>query len=190
MKHAWPEPGDQLPRWMPRPIVWLARRLLNWRGWRMVGEIPNHPKQVLAAAPHTSNWDWAVGIMFVMALGVRIHWLGKHSLFRWPYQFFFGPLGGIPVDRSAAQDVVTQAAQRFAERNQFVLAIAPEGTRKKVDQFKTGFYRIAQRAGVPISLAFIDLEQKRIGFLPCPELSGDLVVDIKAIEATYAPLME
>ncbi len=186
---AWPRPGNQLPQW-PRPISWLAQRLLSWRGWRLVGEIPNQPKQVLAAAPHTSNWDWAVGIMFVFALGVRIHWLGKHTLFRWPYNYFFRPLGGIPVDRKAAKDIVSQVTEVFNARQKFVLAIAPEGTRQQVDRFKTGFYRIAQQAQVPISLAFIDLANKEIGFLNCPALSGNMERDIALIEDAYQPLLK
>ncbi len=186
---GWPEPGDQLPRWMPRPIVRLSRWLLGLRGWKVTGELPNNPKQIILGAPHTSNWDWAVGIVIVFALGVKLHWLGKHTLFRWPYRYFFKPLGGIPVDRDAPQGIIGQACETFAERTHFQLVIAPEGTRAKVKRFKTGFYRIAQQANVPIALAVMDLPNKTFGFIDCPELSGDMETDIARIEAAYAPFM-
>ena len=185
--HGWPEPGDQLPPWLPRFAVRLSRWFLNVRGWRMIGEVPNHPKQVIVAAPHTSNWDWAIGIVFVFATGVKLNWLGKHSLFKWPYGYFFRPLGGIPVDRKSARGIVAQVCARFEESDQFQLVIAAEGTRRHVDEFKTGFYRIARQAGVPIALAFIDLSGKQIGFIECPQLTGDMATDIKLIEAAYMP---
>jgi len=133
-------------------------------GWTIVGTFPAHIKKfVIAVAPHTSNWDFTVGLSARSIL--RLHhsgFIGKSQLFKPPFVWFFRWLGGIPVDRSKSQDMVRQVAQHFKSADRFVLAIAPEGTRKKVDRLKTAFYYIAKAAGVPIFPVGFDYAKKKV----------------------------
>ncbi|NVJ98303.1 MAG: lysophospholipid acyltransferase family protein [Alphaproteobacteria bacterium] len=142
---------------------------------------------VVIAAPHTSNWDFPVFMAAVGYLRLNVSFLGKHSLFSGPIGWLFYWLGGIPVDRDAntAKDIVGQAVAAFDERDELVLGIAPEGTRSKVTKWKTGFYRIALGAGVPILTAYVDSRTKEIGFGEPFEPTGDMEADIAALQAFY-----
>lgn len=150
-------------------------------GWRVEGSAPLLDKYVLIAAPHTSNWD----LLFMLAAGaqlrVRTAWMGKHTLFRWPLGSLLRALGGIPVDRSRPNEAVmrTGAAIRRAER--IVVAIPPEGTRKRTEYWKSGFYHIAQSAQVPIVLTYLDYGRKCAGFGPV--LDSSLPVKVLMAEA-------
>ena len=139
---------------MPRTGSALSRALGRWTlaalGWRIEGTIPDLPKLVIIAAPHTTNWDFVVGMAAKMALGLSVLWLGKDSLFRGPLGVVMRSLGGVPVDRSNASDVVSQVIQEFSRRDRMVLGLAPEGTRKRVERWRTGFYHIAHGARVPV----------------------------------------
>ena len=128
----------------------MGRALLRALRWRIEGEIPNVAKFVLIVAPHTSNWDFVIGIVAKWALGIRVTFLGKNTLFRFPFGAAMRALGGVPVDRSASHDVVRDIVAEFARRERMILALAPEGTRKHVERWRTGFYHIARGAGVPI----------------------------------------
>lgn len=131
-------------------------------GWRIEGALPDLPKFVLCVAPHTSNWDFVIGYAAKMAVGLRASWLGKHTLFRGVMGPLLRRMGGIPVDRRAPSGVVEQAAERFRGSEQLVLGVAPEGTRKRVARWKSGFYRIARQAGVPIVPVALDWGRKTI----------------------------
>jgi 1-acyl-sn-glycerol-3-phosphate acyltransferase len=163
---------------------------LKLSGWKVVGEIPAQKKLVIIGAPHTSNWDFPVLMALVGFKRLRVSYLGKHSLFKNPQGRFFYYLGGIPVNRKSpdAKDIVEQVVGEFNERDHVWLGVAPEGTRTKVDKWKTGFYRIAAAAGVPIAPVFIDGKNKKMGFGPVMQLSEDMQDDIAKLQAFYAPI--
>lgn len=181
-------PG-QAPR-MPRNrwMEWLGRSVLRLGGWRMAGAFPDVPRAVLIAAPHSSNWDGVYGIAAKLGMGVRLSILGKHSLFKIP---LLGPLlrwqGVIPVDRGSAQGVVGQAIDALRAAPCMWYAIAPEGTRKQVEQWKPGFWRIAHGAGVPVIVAAFDYPSRTLIIGPAFTLTGDMAADIADIQRWYAP---
>src|SRR3954466_11771357 len=129
--------------------------VLKALGWRIEGDVPNHPRMVAIVAPHTSNWDFPVGLGARYALRLDASWLGKHTLFRPPFGWIMRRWGGISIDRSSSHDVVGQIIGEFSSRPRVFLVITPEGTRKQVSRWKTGFWHIARGAGIPIlPLAF------------------------------------
>lgn len=163
----------------------ISALVLRWRGWRLEGALPPGRQFVMIAAPHTSNWDLPVMLAVAFAFGIELSWMGKHTLFWGPFGIFFRWLGGIPIDRRAAHDVVAQSVALFQQRERLILAVAPEGTRKKVRYWKTGFYHIASGAGVPILLGFIDYRRKETGVGPTVRPTGDLAADLKVIQEFY-----
>lgn len=130
--------------------------------WKLVGDFPRKKKYVVIAAPHTSWVDFPIGILARMASGIMIHYIGKDSLFKGPFGFIFKALGGTPVDRSKNNKLVDAIVDIFNARDEFRLGLSPEGTRKKVDKWKTGFYYIAKGANVPIVMATLDFENKQV----------------------------
>ncbi|MCA9709828.1 MAG: lysophospholipid acyltransferase family protein [Myxococcales bacterium] len=167
----------------------LRARLGHWwlrrQGWRVVGQPPTPRRFVLVGAPHTSNWDLPYMLAFGWIYGVRIHWMGKHTLFRPPLGWVMQRLGGIAIDRRSPHGIVEQMAQRFADADELVLAIPPEGTRSRVEYWKSGFYEIAKAAGVPIVLGFLDYGAKEGGIGPSLRPSGDVVRDMDFVRAFY-----
>ncbi|MFN8652145.1 MAG: lysophospholipid acyltransferase family protein [Gemmatimonadales bacterium] len=163
----------------------LSIRILALFGWKVTGALPAQPRFVLIVAPHTSNWDFPIGVLAMFAVQIRLTWLGKHTLFVFPVARLLRWLGGEPVDRRVRGGLVEQAIERFRTRPQWVLAIAPEGTRKRVEQWKTGFYRIAIGAGVPVLPVAIDFSKKALdlGTLYWPV--GDETQDLAALRARY-----
>jgi 1-acyl-sn-glycerol-3-phosphate acyltransferase len=157
-------------------------------GWRIDGELPDRAKFVVIAAPHTSNWDFVVGIAARFALGIDVSWLGKHTLFRGPWSAILRRWGGIPIDRRASHDTVTQIVDLFRARAAFVLAIAPEGTRKRVAEWRTGFWYIGNGAGVPIVPVAFDWEKRRIVIRPPFFTSGEVSEDVREIRKGYEGL--
>ena len=153
---AIPRLGASVPRRGSALLRRAGQAMLAVIGWRIEGEIPDLPKFVIAVAPHTSNWDFVVGMAVMFALDLRLSFLGKHTLFRGPLAPFLRWLGGIAVDRDNHHGVVGDAVRGFEDSPQRVLAIAPEGTRKPVAHFKSGFLHIARAAGVPVVLATLD----------------------------------
>lgn len=155
-------------------------------GWTVVGERPPHMRKFVAVvAPHTSNWDAVIVLMTSFALGLDAHWMAKQSLFRFPLGGLMRYLGAIPVDRSKNNDVTGDIAKLFSESEYLVLGIAPEGTRGSVERWRTGFWHIAQKADVPIVLAFIDYEHKQCGILEEFVSSGNLESDMEEIKSKY-----
>jgi len=164
---------------------WLARFVMRAMGWRIAGEPPDMPKYVLIAAPHTSNWDFMIMLALDFAFKIRCVWMGKDSIFRGHLGPFYRRMGGIPIDRSSRSNVVEQAVRAFQHNERMVLAIPPEGTRKRTDRWKTGFYYIALEANVPLVFGFIDFEHKTAGFGPTLMPSGDIEADVAIIQDFY-----
>ena len=181
------ELGEAVPRRGNRFSRGFWRAVFRLSGWHIEGALPNLPKFVIIGAPHTSNWDFPVAMSMVLALGLDAHWIGKHTLFRWPFGGVMRWFGGIPVVRSERRGVVDQIIEIFESRERLVFGVSPEGTRKRVDRWKTGFYHIAVGAGVPIVPAYFDYPRKVIGFgLPLTP-SGDKEADIAFLKAFYTP---
>lgn len=164
----------------------VGRTALARLGWRVEGAIPNLPKFVIAVAPHTSNWDFAVGVATMFALDLKIAFLGKHTIFRWPFGSALRWLGGIPVDRSSSHGIVADSVRAFDNSDRLVLAIAPEGTRKRVERFRTGFLHIARGARAPVLLAALDYGERCVRFGPLLEPGEDVEADRARIEAHFA----
>jgi 1-acyl-sn-glycerol-3-phosphate acyltransferase len=163
----------------------MGRLFLGFYGWKTEGQLPEGKKFVIIAAPHTSNWDLPFMLAVSYVFGVRLSFLMKHTMFWGPFGPFFRWLGGIPVDRTARQNLVEQCVKILQEREELVLAIPPEGTRSKVRYWKTGFYWIANGAKVPILLGFLDYKRKVGGLGPTVFPSGDLNADLERIRGFY-----
>jgi 1-acyl-sn-glycerol-3-phosphate acyltransferase len=155
-------------------------------GWRIEGELPNRAKMVVIVAPHTSNWDFVVGFLAYLALGIDCAWWGKHTIFRWPFGPFLRRFGGIPVVRSQSNNVVEHTVQEFARRERMLLALAPEGTRTRVETWRTGFYHVARGAGVPVLTVALHFDRRVVALGPLFELSGDQATDISRLRARFA----
>jgi 1-acyl-sn-glycerol-3-phosphate acyltransferase len=149
------------------------------------GRLPDVPKLVVAVAPHTSNWDFALGVAAMFALGVRVHWLGKHTLFRPPLGALMRWLGGTPVDRTTPQQAVAQVVAAFAAHDRFVLGLSPEGTRRRIPAWRTGFYHIARGAGVPVLPVALDYARRRVTICAAVPLTGDEAADLARIRAPF-----
>ena len=162
---------------------------LKATGWKIEGHLPaNGQKSVLIAAPHTSNWDLPMTLMVAFALELRPRWMGKASIFRWPFGPLMRWLGGIPVDRSQSNNLVASSAQAIRDAAEpLQLIVPPEGTRSKTRHWKTGFYYIAHSAQVPIVMAYMDYANKRSGLGPLFEPTGDVEADMANIKAFYQP---
>ena len=181
-----PNVGPSVPRRggiVGRTFGALGLKLL---GWRIEGDVPDHPRMVAIVAPHTSNWDFPVGLFARYALRLDASWLGKHTLFRPPFGWIMRRWGGIAVDRSAAHDVVAQTIAAFSSRPRVFLVITPEGTRKQVARWRTGFWHIAKGAGVPILPIAFDWGARVIRFFPAfmPRENAD--EDIVELQSQYA----
>ena len=158
---------------------------LKLLGWTAKGEPLEHQRCVLIAAPHTSNWDFPLMLMIVLKLRLRIFWMGKHTLFPFPFGWLMRWLGGIPIDRKASHNVVNETVRQYRENDELIVLIPPEGTRAKVDRWKTGFYHIAKNANVPILLGYVDAENKVAGFADFFAPTEDLEQDMLKIRQFY-----
>ncbi len=154
-------------------------------GWRLNAHLPSLKKYIIIVAPHTSNWDFYFGVAAKFYLNLKAHWLGKHTIFRWPVKRLLIKIGGIPVDRSKRSGIVDQIVAYFNQSEEMILGLAPEGTRKRVSRWKTGFYYIALKARVPILLAYIDYAKKEIGTGPLLHPSGNIKHDFEIIREFY-----
>lgn len=164
----------------------LAQRILRSTGWTVQGEAPPDPVVVLVAAPHTSAWDFAVMLLLSRASGVEALFLGKQELFRGPMGPFMRRMGGISIDRENPAGVVDELAARARSSERFQLVIAAEGTRKPAQYWKSGFYRLAEQAGIPICLGFCDGPSRTMGYGPTFQPSGDVRADMDLVRAFYA----
>ena len=140
----------------------LSRMILKVMGWRTQSVNVSAPKYVLIGAPHTSNWDFVIGYMAMSAIGLKLSWVGKHTLFRGPLGWLLRWMGGIPVNRNLRTNFVDQMVASFDEYDKRIVTLAPEGTRKHTNYWKSGFYYIALKANVPVVCGFVDYG-RRIG---------------------------
>jgi len=158
---------------------------LRLAGWRIAGALPPLPRYVLIVAPHTSNWDFPVGLAAKFALGLKAQWLGKHTVFRGPVGWILRALGGIPVDRARPDGTVDAVLARMRAAPKFILALSPEGTRRRTEGWKSGFYRIAVAAGVPILPVWFDWSIKTVGLGTPFQPTGVASTDIPRLRALY-----
>lgn len=183
---ALPHLGAAIPRRGSRFLQHLGRLALRLLGWRIEGEVPDRPKLVIAVAPHTSNWDFVVGAAAMFALDLRLAFLGKHTLFRGPLAPLMRWMGGIPVDRSKPHGIVGEAVAAFARVEQRILAIAPEGTRRKGAQFRSGFLHIARGANVPVVLAALDYRARCVRLGPSFDPGDDIEAERQRVIAHFS----
>ncbi|MFC7376435.1 1-acyl-sn-glycerol-3-phosphate acyltransferase [Brachybacterium sp. GCM10030267] len=163
-----------------------ARAFWSISRWRLVTEPKPDRPTVLVGAPHTSNWDFVFMLAIAWRLGIRLHWLGKHSLFTTWRGPIMRALGGIPVDREDAGRVVDDVVRRSRAGETFGLVVTPDGTRGEHTHWKSGFYRIARGAGIPVTLGFVDRTTMTTGLGPTFELTGNVAEDMDRIRAFYA----
>jgi 1-acyl-sn-glycerol-3-phosphate acyltransferase len=181
--------GPNVQRAHGRFAAAVGRFMMGIRGWRVEGNMPDVPRMVLIVAPHTSNWDFPTGLYVKLAMRMGARFIGKHTLFRFPLGIFMRWLGGVPVDRGAAAGFVGETARVVREAERVTLVIAPEGTRKRADKWKSGFYRIAQEAGVPIVPVGFDYPRRVIWFAPPFLPTGDYERDLAYLRGLYRPEM-
>jgi 1-acyl-sn-glycerol-3-phosphate acyltransferase len=162
-------------------IAWLLLRLV---GWRAVGEVPS--RGVLVGAPHTSNWDWVLTILLGWSYGITIRLMVKKELFKGPLAWLLRATGAVSIDRDNPGPDVEALVAEADRGGPWVIGLAAEGTRSKADYWKSGFYRIAQQTGLPITLAFIDTPTKRVGWGPTFHPSGNVRADMDMIREFYA----
>ena len=178
-------PRSKSGRWLQN----LALLLLKIGGWKMVGEWPNVAKMVMIAAPHSSGWDAVWGMAVKAAMGLEIVFIGKAELFKGPLGWLLRKLGGRPVDRSAPGDIIEQIAAQIRSSEKMWFVLAPEGTRKRVQNWKPGFWKIARKAEVPVCCAWFHYPTKTIGAGPLLYLTDDFESDMKRIREIYRPYM-
>lgn len=166
---------------------WIGRMVLRLGGWTIVGDWPDLPKMVVIAAPHSSGWDVVWGIAAKVAMGVEVVFMGKAELFRGPLGWLLRKFGGMPVNRSAPGGVVEQVVERMRSSERMWFALSPEGTRRKVEKWKPGYWRIAKRAGVPVCCVWFHYPNHTFGVGPLVELGDDFAADTARIRALFAP---
>ncbi len=176
---------DEPPGLAARMVRRLLLAMYRVRGWRALGEVPEPRRFIIIAAPHTSNWDFVNFLGLTADLGVRAHFMGKLSLFRWPIGGFMKQMGGVPVDRRGGGNVVEQMVAEFSRRAEFMLTVAPEGTRGKTAKWRTGFYQIAVAAKVPLVVGMMDYGTKTGGLGPLIWPSGDFRSDMLKVLEVY-----
>ena len=185
MKHV-----PTIPPGMPTMGNFLTRRigygLMRLQGWKFTGEIPDTRKLVAVAAPHTSNWDFIVAMPAILALGIKVSFLMKKEAFFFPFKQLFQWLGGLPTDRNKATNIASQVAEAYENKDKLWVALTPEGTRSKVDRWKTGFARIAWNAKVPILLVAFDGKNKAIVFDKLVEPREDFEAFAEELRQYYA----
>lgn len=160
-------------------MVFIGALYLRLVGWRLEGQFPDKKKLIIAVAPHTSNWDFPLAVAVMFATGLRVSFMAKSGLFFWPFNKFMTWLGGISVERSKAHGVVGQMVDKFNSQEQLMLALAPEGTRKVVHKWRTGFLQIANKANVPVLLVGLDFKSKRFILGPLCEVSDDFDAELR-----------
>ncbi len=169
------------------PLLRVASRLfLRAAGWRRVGRLPDRAQYVMIGAPHTTYWDAVYAMAIALTFRLRVFWMAKHTVFRWPFCSLLRWLGGVPIDRRTRHDIVSQCVEHFRANQRFILAVLPEGTRRRVDAWKSGFYHIARGAGVPVLLAFLDYPSRTGGVGPLIWLTGDVETDLEEIAGFYS----
>jgi len=178
---------DRVPG--PRPLALWRRALLGLLrlfGWRSSFVWPPEPKGIILVYPHTSNWDFPIGLVFRIGHDLPANWVGKAEMFPRPFRGLLERLGGIPVDRSRATGFVDALVQEYQRRDWMWVAITPEGTRSYTDHFKSGFYQLALAADVPVALAYIDYGSRTVGMDTYVRFTGDEQRDLDVIREFYS----
>lgn len=164
----------------------ISKTILSLLGWKFIGDYPHEiDKKMIIVVPHTSNWDFPLGLLIRSALKAKIHFIGKASLFKPPHGFIFKALGGFPVKRGKNYNQVDQIVNYYNSRDTFSLSIAPEGTRKKVDKLKTGFYHIALQAKIPVIMMKFDAEHKEVVIKEPFYPTGDKEKDLNVVNTFF-----
>ena len=179
------ETPSEVPRRHSTVLRAIGRAGLRASGWRIVGQVPAIPRFVAIVAPHTSNWDFVVGVLVMFALDLRVNWLGKDTLFATRLGPVLRWLGGRPVIRESHEGAVADIAAGLRREERFILALAPEGTRRRVTHWRTGFYRIAEATGAPILPVWIDWSRHEVGLGPPMQPTGMLVRDVAALQRCF-----
>ena len=177
-----PRPIDRAPALGQR----CARALLKLSGWRSVLAAPPAAQGIIIVYPHTSNWDFVIGVLYKIGAGFPVRWIGKDTLFRWPVRRLLLRLGGIPIKRDLRSGLVAAMLAEFARSDRMWLAITPEGTRSHTNYWKSGFYRIAVAGRLPVGLGYIDYATRTVGIDTYLTLTGDESLDFAGIRAFYA----
>ena len=177
--------NENVPTMGNRLTRWLGRATLKIMGWKITGQFPLEKRLVFIGAPHTSNWDFIIAVAAMQAVGIRASWIMKKQAFFWPLGGLFKKMGGVPVDRSAKNNLIEQMQDWFSTQDKAYLGITPEGTRSKVDTFKTGYLRIAYAAKVPLFLVAIDAIKNEIVLDKLWPLTGNVEADNRAIKEYY-----
>ncbi len=181
--------GSSGPSTAVRTFRPVSRAWLAITGFKVVGSFPDYPKFIVIAAPHTTNWDLPHALAAGLQYGRRIHWIGKATIFKWPFGGLMRWLGGISVDRSKSTNAVASMVNVFTERDELALVVAPAGTRSATVPWKSGFYHIAHGAKVPLVLAYIDYNRREIGIADTVIPTGDYDADLAKIQDIYAAIM-
>lgn len=163
-------------------------KLFLWlTGWKVVNDSPkNLKKAVMVCAPHTSNWDFPFGLAAFYLTPLKVKYFIKKSWFFFPMNLFFKHTGGIPIDRSKSNGLVTAMTEKMRSEQELIVAIPPEGTRSRVAKWKTGFYHIAKGAKVPLLMGYIDFKNKEIGFGPVYYLTDNFKTDMNYLERFFS----
>jgi 1-acyl-sn-glycerol-3-phosphate acyltransferase len=178
--------AELLPRRRTKIGRWLGGAFLQLSGWSITGQFPDVRQLIVVVAPHTSNWDFVYGIAAVFALGLKVNWIGKNSLFKGGLGPIMRWLGGISVDRSKPNGVVGQMVDEFRQREQLLLGITPEGTRSRVHRWKTGFYHLASQTRVPLVPVYMDYRLKQLVILAPSPVTGVMETDLAALREVFA----
>jgi len=182
-----PPTPPSAPKLKSRFWPWFSRGVLRLCGWRLLGELPDVPKLILIGAPHSSYWDGLWGLLMKIGIGIEVNIMIKREVLDGPLGIILRPIGMIAINRKAALNVVGQMVERFRQRERMWLGITPEGTRKPVKEWKSGFLRIAHEADVPIQTLFIDYPSKTFTLGPVVRATGDHDADMVKIRAMFAP---
>lgn len=176
--------GDPLN---PKTLGSRVSRALLWllRGWHVETDMVPPERTVMLAVPHTTNLDGILLILITRSVGLDASWMVKDFWVKAPFGWLTKRVGAIPVNRSKSNGMVGQMVDRFASAERFQLLVPPEGTRGRTEHWKSGFYRIAVDAGVPVTPTYLDYSRRRAGFLPPIAMTGDATVDMDAIRAVY-----
>ena len=166
-------------------MKWLAYRYWRLRGWRFLGELPDRDKLIVIGAPHTSNWDFVLYLAALHAYRLKPRFIGKHTLFRWPFGYFFRALGGMPVDRTKPGGVVGQVVSAFEAADRMTLVMAPEGTRGSASHWKSGFLQMSEASGVPVVLAGVDGANRHVEIGPMLTPDGDTASFMNRVRAFF-----
>ena len=174
--------GPNTPRMGNGLTRWIGDMILKAMGWTIHGELPNLKKAIIIGGPHTSNWDLFLAMGSMLSVGLKFSWMMKKEAFFWPLGALWKTMGGIPIDRGADIDFIGQLKAAFAAEDKVWLGITPEGTRSKVDRYKTGYLRIAKGVGVPLFIVGIDSVNKRVVLDKLWNPAGEIEAENAAIK--------